>query len=177
MERFNKKIIIFESHQKHVFEKDQKWISFFSSPFWPQASSRRQKQLARIANTTARWSGKTFMGVTSVVDTIWHRIGKLAVRLAKIKPSLTHENQSLLKKLPSQKNASILWALNNTHTKIFAGGNFWIVLGTMCELVASCTHWTWLIDSVGKKCCLKTSDGGITNLKWPGASGEKKCKE
>ena len=45
-----------------------------------------------------------------------------------------------------------------------------------CNMFDACTHWTWLIDSVGKKCCLKTSDSGIRNLIWPGASGEKNCK-
>ena len=42
-----------------------------------------------------------------------------------------------------------------------------------CKAMEACKYWTWLIDSVGKKCCLKTSDSGLTALKWPGASGAK----
>jgi len=53
----------------------------------------------------------------------------------------------------------------------------WKACAAMCKAIGSCTHWTWLIDSVGKKCCLKTSDGGIRNLIWPGASGEVGCLE
>ena len=42
-----------------------------------------------------------------------------------------------------------------------------------CKAMDSCKYWTWLVDTVGKKCCLKTSDSGLTSLRWPGASGAK----
>merc|ERR1711962_1427390 len=49
----------------------------------------------------------------------------------------------------------------------------WKTCAKFCKAIDSCKYWTWLVDTVGKKCCLKTSDSGLTSLKWPGASGAK----
>ena len=47
------------------------------------------------------------------------------------------------------------------------------IAAKFCKAMDSCKYWTWLVDTVGKKCCLKTSDSGLTSLRWPGASGAK----
>merc|ERR1711962_1890408 len=49
----------------------------------------------------------------------------------------------------------------------------WKTCAKFCKAMDSCKYWTWLVDTVGTKCCLKTSDSGLTSLRWPGASGAK----